>query len=64
MQHPSSPPSITPEERAYLLEIRRARLLEINAIEARLNMPRTITMPKHERERLRFEQRRGGEGEG
>lgn len=62
-QHPSSPPLIPPSDRDFWLQRRQALLVELGAIERALGLNRTVT-PKHEQERRRFEQRRGGEGEG
>lgn len=56
-------PTLPPEDRKFWLEYRAGLLRQLAAIEERYGLPRSV--PSHrERERLRFEQRRGGEGEG
>lgn len=61
---PDAAPLVSPEDKTFWLERRRALLYELGAIERRLGLPPTIASTKAERERRRFEQRRGAEGEG
>jgi len=60
---PAPPSIVPPSDREFWLRRRQALLIELGAIEDALHLARTAT-PRHERERLRFERRRGGEGEG
>jgi len=54
---------VSPEDRQFWMERRRALLTELRAIERRLCIPPSV--PTHtERDALRMQQKRGGEGEG
>jgi hypothetical protein len=48
---------------AYLERERQMTLMRLAELDRLLRRPPTVT-PRHERERLAFEKRRGGEGEG
>lgn len=52
------PDPILPSDREYLLARRQGLLIELGAIERRLQLPRSVT-PKHQREATHGEPHRG-----
>ena len=60
---PDAPLVVDTQDRQFWLERRKALLVELAAIEQRYGLPRSVPS-RRDRERLEFERRRGGEGEG